>query len=355
MAGRLQKFLIILVNGRNTYVQFDKALRLKPLLEEYRDSEELASRKLARLLRTHFRQVRQAVLGPDLSHRRTLVEDLLRTQAVKQAVRDIAAQQNMAEDKAQLKAYKYADEIAANMSVATVRVMDVLLTWLWNRIYNGVSVNNIQVVRDVARDNAVIYVPCHRSHIDYLLLSYVLYQNGLVPPHIAAGINLNMPLVGPILRRGGAFFMRRSFRDNPLYATVFNEYMHVMLTRGYSVEYFVEGGRSRTGRMLQPRLGMLAMTVRSFLRNHQKPIVFVPVYVGYEKVMEGRSYLGELRGKKKQKESVFGLAKTVRKLNNSFGRVALNFGDAIPLAEVLDHTQSDCANYPMAPITGHPG
>ena len=341
VASRLQKFLIILVHGRNTYVQFDKALRLQLLLEEYRHSEALASRKLARLLRTHFRQVRQAVLGPDLSHRRTLVEGLLRTQAVKQAIRDTAAQQNMPEDKAQLQAYKYADEIAASMSVATIRVMEVLLTWLWNRIYNGVTVNNIQVVKDVARDNAVVYVPCHRSHIDYLLLSYVLYQNGLVPPHIAAGINLNMPVVGSVLRRGGAFFMRRSFRDNPLYAAVFNEYMHVMLTRGYSLEYFVEGGRSRTGRMLQPKPGMLAMTVRSFLRDHKKPIVFVPVYVGYEKVMEGRSYLGELRGKKKQKESVFGLAKTVRKLNNSFGRVAVNFGDAIALSEVLDRTQAN--------------
>jgi len=108
-----------------------------------------------------------------------------------------------------------------------------------------------------------------------------------MPPHIAAGINLNMPFIGPILRRGGAFFMRRSFKDNPLYATVFNEYMHVMFSRGYSVEYFVEGGRSRTGRMLQPRPGMLSMTVRSFLRDHRKPIVFVPVYFGYEKVMEG--------------------------------------------------------------------
>ena len=160
-----------------------------------------------------------------------------------------------------------------------------------------------------------------------------------MPPHIAAGINLNMPIVGPILRRGGAFFMRRSFKDNPLYATVFNEYMHVMFSRGYSVEYFVEGGRSRTGRMLQPRPGMLSMTVRSFLRDHRKPIVFVPVYIGYEKVMEGRSYLGELRGKKKQKESVFAIAKTVRKLSNSFGQVAVNFGEAIPLAEVLDEVE----------------
>jgi len=336
VAGRLQKLLIIMVHGRNTYVQFNRPLSLKQVIDEYRNSEERARRKLARILRTHFRRVRQAVLGPDLSHRRTLVSGLVRTQAVKEAIRETAARDEIPPEKVRAKAWKYADEIAASMSIVTIRFLEVVLSWLWNRIYNGIAINNIQVVKDVAQDNAVVYVPCHRSHIDYLLLSYVLYKNGLMPPHIAAGINLNMPIVGPILRRGGAFFMRRSFKDNPLYATVFNEYLHVMFSRGYSVEYFVEGGRSRTGRMLQPRPGMLAMTVRSFLRDHRKPIVFVPVYIGYEKVMEGRSYLGELRGKKKQKESVLGLAKTVRKLSHSFGRVAVNFGEAIPLSEVLD-------------------
>jgi len=336
VAGRLQKFLIILVHGRNTYVQFNKPLSLNQVIEEYRHSEERANRKVARILRTHFRKVRQAVVGPDLSHRRTLVEGLLRTQAVKEAIREAAAKEDIAPEKVRALAYKYADEIAASMSIVTIRIFEVVLAWLWNRLYKGIAVNNIQVVKETAQDNAVVYVPCHRSHVDYLLLSYVLYKNGLMPPHIAAGINLNMPILGPILRRGGAFFMRRSFRDNPLYATVFNEYMHVMFSRGYSVEYFVEGGRSRTGRMLQPRPGMLAMTVRSFLRNHRKPIVFIPVYIGYEKVMEGRSYLGELRGKKKQKESVFGLAKTARKLSSSFGRVALNFGEAIHLSDVLD-------------------
>ncbi|MEX2476643.1 glycerol-3-phosphate 1-O-acyltransferase PlsB [Marinobacter sp.] len=336
VAGRLQKFLIIMLHGRSTYVQFNQPLSLQQVIDEYRHSEERANRKLGRLLRTHFRRVRQAVLGPDLSHRRTLVEGLVRTQAVKEAIRETARKDDIPPEKVRAKAYKYADEIAASMSLVTIRFLEVVLAWLWNRIYKGIAINNIRVAKEVAQDNAVVYVPCHRSHIDYLLLSYVLYKNGLMPPHIAAGINLNMPVVGPILRRGGAFFMRRSFKDNPLYATVFNEYMHVMFTRGYSVEYFVEGGRSRTGRMLQPRPGMLAMTVRSFLRNHRKPIVFVPVYVGYEKVMEGRSYLGELRGNKKQKESVFGLAKTARKLGNSFGRVAVNFGEAIPLADVLN-------------------
>ncbi len=336
VAGRLQKLLIILVHGRNTYVQFNAPLSLQQVVAEYRHSEERASRKLARILRTHFRRVRQAVLGPDLSHRRTLVGGLVRTPAVKEAIRETAARQDMKPEKVRAKAYKYADEIAASMSVVTIRILEVVLTWLWHRIYKGIAVNNIRVAKEVAQDNAVVYVPCHRSHIDYLLLSYVLYKNGLMPPHIAAGINLNMPVIGPILRRGGAFFMRRSFKDNPLYATVFNEYLHVMFSRGYSIEYFVEGGRSRTGRMLQPRPGMLSMTVRSFLRNHRKPIVFVPVYFGYEKVMEGRSYLGELRGKKKEKENIFTLARTVRKLSNSFGQVAVNFGEAIHLEDVLD-------------------
>ena len=339
VAGRLQKFLIIMVHGRSTYVQFNQPLSLKQVIDEYRHSEERANRKLARILRTHFRRVRQAVLGPDLSHRRTLVGGLVRTQAVKEAIRETARKDDIPPEKVRAKAYKYADEIAASMSIVTIRFLEVVLSWLWNRIYNGIAINNIRVAKEEAQDNAVVYVPCHRSHIDYLLLSYVLYKNGLMPPHIAAGINLNMPIVGPILRRGGAFFMRRSFRDNPLYATVFNEYMHVMFSRGYSVEYIVEGGRSRTGRMLQPRPGMLSMTVRSFLRDHRKPIVFVPVYIGYEKVMEGRSYLGELRGKKKQKESVFAIAKTVRKLSNSFGQVAVNFGEAIPLAEVLNEVE----------------
>lgn len=339
VAGRLQKLLIIMVHGRSTYVQFNQPLSLKQVIDEYRHSEERANRKLARILRTHFRRVRQAVLGPDLSHRRTLVGGLVRTQAVKEAIRETARKDDIPPEKVRAKAYKYADEIAASMSIVTIRFLEVVLSWLWNRIYNGIAINNIRVAKEEAQDNAVVYVPCHRSHIDYLLLSYVLYKNGLMPPHIAAGINLNMPIVGPILRRGGAFFMRRSFRDNPLYATVFNEYMHVMFSRGYSVEYFVEGGRSRTGRMLQPRPGMLSMTVRSFLRDHRKPIVFVPVYIGYEKVMEGRSYLGELRGKKKQKESVFAIAKTVRKLSNSFGQVAVNFGEAIPLTDVLNEVE----------------
>ncbi len=335
VTGPLQKFFTILIHGRNLFVQFNRPLSLQEAITDAR-SESVAQRKLARILRVHFRRVRQAVIGPDLSHRRTLVNALVHSQPVRESIRETAEHEDIPEARARERALKYAHEIASNFSMVTIRFLEVVLGWLWNRLYNGIRVNNIETAQEAARDNAVVYVPCHRSHIDYLLLSFVLYKNGLMPPHIAAGINLNMPVVGPLLRRGGAFFMRRSFRDNPLYSAVFNEYMHVMFTRGFSVEYFVEGGRSRTGRTLQPRPGMLSMTVRSFLRDPRKPIVFVPVYFGYEKVLEGRSYLGELQGTQKKKEGLFGLISSVRNLRRSFGQVSVNFGAPIELASVLD-------------------
>lgn len=124
---------------------------------------------------------------------------------MREAIRETARREDEHPDKVRARAYEYANEIASSMSIATIRILEVLLSWLWNRIYNGIRINNIREVQEVAEENAVVYVPCHRSHIDYLLLSYVLYRNGLMPPHIAAGINLNMPVVGPILRRGGAF------------------------------------------------------------------------------------------------------------------------------------------------------
>src|SRR6185503_4923833 len=104
-----------------------------------------------------------------------------------------------------------------------------------------------------------------------------------------------------------AFFIRRSFRGSSLYTVVFMSYLAAIMARGHPIEYFIEGGRSRTGRLLQPKTGMLAMTVRSFLRDSQRPVVFLPVYFGYERIMEGSTYIGELSGKPKEKESVLGL------------------------------------------------
>jgi glycerol-3-phosphate O-acyltransferase len=214
--------------------------------------------------------------------------------------------------------------------------MEFGLTRLWNRLYDGVVLAHIETLERLAKDHEIIYVPCHRSHMDYLLLSYAIFRQGYAIPHIAAGINLNLPVVGRFLRKGGAFFIRRSFRGSSLYTVVFTNYLAAIMARGHSIEYFIEGGRSRTGRLLQPKTGMLSMTVRSFLRHPQRPVVFLPVYFGYERVVEGTTYIGELSGKPKEKESVLGLLGTVRKLRERFGRVYVNIGEPVFLSELLD-------------------
>lgn len=335
-AGKLQQFFTVLIHGRDTLVQFSKPISLRSVMKPDEPAERTA-KKIQRILRVHQRRSREAIVGPDLSHRRTLMRSLLHSNVMRQAIQKEAEEHNITIEKAEKRALKYADELASNMSYSTIRFLEVVLSWVWNKIYDGIEINHLENLEKVARANTIVYVPCHRSHTDYLLLSYILYQNGYQPPHIAAGINLNIPIVGSILRRGGAFFMRRSFKGNPLYSSLFNEYMHTMFTRGFSVEYFVEGGRSRTGRQLTPKAGMLAMTVRSFLRDSKKPIKFMPIYVGYEKILEGNTYLGELRGANKEKESVGGLFKALKHLRNSFGKVRMNFGDAIDLKTELDN------------------
>ena len=338
VTGRLRRLVSILILGRKTRVQFSTPIHLRELIEQDKGHERTL-RMVQRILRVHFRNQKSAVIGPDVSHRRNLVKGLVHGPQVRQAIIEEAERENISLEKAESQALRYGNEIASDYTYTAIRFLEVVLSWFWNKIYDGIKVNHIEGVQDVAQGHEVIYVPCHRSHIDYLLLSYLLFKNGLTPPHIAAGINLNMPVIGGLLRRGGAFFMRRTFKGNPLYTAVFNEYLHTLFSKGFPVEYFVEGGRSRTGRMLQPKTGMLAITVRSFLRSNRLPVVFVPVYIGYERVLEGRTYLGELRGASKKKESIFDIFKVIGALKQRFGHVWVNFGEPIKLAEFLDGEQ----------------
>lgn len=337
VVGRFQRLLALLLNGRSTVVRYSKPVLLSQVIA---DAQELDSertvRKLSRVLRVHFRRIRSAVIGPDLSHRRTVADSILNSTSVREAIVATASKDNISEAKAWRRARHYVREIAADYSHPVVRSLSFLLKWFWNKLYDGVTTHHLDKLQDAIPGHEVIYVPCHRSHIDYILLSYQLYQNSIVPPHIAAGVNLNLPVLGSILRRGGAFFLRRSFKGNALYTTVFSEYVAQLFARGVSLEYFIEGGRSRTGRLLAPRGGMLAITLRGFLRESRRPVMFQPVYIGYEKLMEGKSYIGELSGGAKQKETLFALLRSLRVLRKRYGRVALSFGEPIYLKPLLD-------------------
>jgi glycerol-3-phosphate O-acyltransferase len=274
-----------------------------------------------------------------------VVDAVLNAEPVREAIAAQAKKENISYAKAWRKAQALAVEIAADYSHPVVRSTSFVLSNFWNKLYDGIAMHHFDKARAAAPGHEVVYVPCHRSHADYLLLSYQLHMSGVVPPHIAAGVNLNLPVIGPILRRGGAFFLRRSFKGNALYSVVFNEYLAQLVDRGVPLEYFIEGGRSRTGRLLAPRAGMLAMTVRAFLRAPRRSVLFQPVYIGYEKLMEGSSYAGELSGKPKEKESLLGLLRGLKVLRQRYGHVTLNFGEPIELNPMLDAVAPDWRNF----------
>jgi len=335
IASRLRRLFSTLINGRDTFVYYGTPISLRSLVDEKADAG-IAVRKISRLARTRIRKTREAAIGPDLSHRRTLLNKVLDSERVKAAIAIKVKKAKISPEKARALAEKNIHEIAANYSYSMVKIGSLILTWFWNKLYKGVELRHFKKFEEIAHDKAIIYVPCHRSHIDYLLMSYLLYHHGHVPPHIAAGINLNMPGVGQFLRRGGAFYMRRSFRTNPLYAAVFDEYLSLILSQGVSIEYFIEGTRSRTGRLLPPKAGMLQMTVKAYMRVPTKPIVFQPVYIGYEQLVEGKSYISELSGEEKKSESLLDFLSLFKVLRRNYGKAHVNFGEPILLDDLLE-------------------
>ena len=331
----LRKFFIILFLGRDNFVYYSPAVSSRTRAET-RGTDSQIAHKLIRLARTHFYRRLQSMNGPMLMDKHQLCNSILASPAVRKAIANEAKDDPAQYNAARLKARKYIKEIAGDYREGIIRLGDRLLGRVWNKIYNGIEVKNADKVRELAQNgHEIVYVPCHRSHMDYLLLTYVIYHEGLVTPHIAAGINLNFWPVGGIFRRAGAFFIRRTFAGNKLYTAVFREYLEQLFNKGYSVKFYAEGGRSRTGRLLPPKTGMLAMTIQALLKGVKRPVSIVPVYIGYEHVIEVKGYLKELRGKSKEKESFFNVFKTIKNLKN-YGYGFLNFGEPIQLNQFLD-------------------
>ncbi len=341
--SKVKQSMNIGLHGRQSFLEFHPPQSLRKLVNfaktEYPNLSPATY--IISTLNDYLDGQREVVLGPDLSDRRNVMQSLIKSEDVQDAIRKESIRSKISMIEAERRAIGFVNEIASDYSYSAVRFAETALTRLWTQLYDGVEVHNFSTVRELAKDYEIIYTPCHRSHIDYLLLSYVIFKRGLRVPYIAAGDNLNLPFVGQLLRGGGAFFIRRSFRGNALYTSVFKEYLYSILSRNTPLEYFIEGGRSRTGRLLPPKTGMLAMTAHSYLRATSKPIAFVPTYIGYERLMEGSTYVGEMQGKPKESESILGIVKTLRKIEKIFGKVHVNFGEPVFLDDLLKANGAD--------------
>ena len=204
-------------------------------------------------------------------------------------------------------------------------------------IFEEVSINTEELnrIRQMNQRGPLILLPCHKSHMDYLLLSYLLYTHNLPVPHIAAGKNLSFWPVGAMFRAAGAFYIRRSFRGAMLYSRVFAEYIHKLLEEGFNIEFFIEGTRSRTGKLIMPKLGLLSILLNAYRNGACEDLVIVPIFIGYDRVLEEGAYLEEIEGGQKKPENLLQVLKARKFLKHRHGRIYVRFNEPISLNALL--------------------
>ncbi|XP_063163322.1 dihydroxyacetone phosphate acyltransferase isoform X2 [Candoia aspera] len=260
---------------------------------------------------------------------------VLQSEQVQYVIRQLSKETGESFDIIQEEATEILDEMGHSMHMGAIRFFAFTLSKIFKCLFKSICVNEdgMQKLQQAIQEYPVVLLPSHRSYMDFLLLSYVLYTYDLVLPVIASGIDfLGMKIVGELLRKSGAFFMRRTFGGNKLYWAVFAEYVKCILKNGHApVEFYLEGTRSRTAKTLTPKFGLLNIVVDPFLKREIFDIYLVPISISYERVLEEFLYAYELLGVPKPKESTSGLLKARKILNEDFGSIHVYFGQPVSL------------------------
>jgi glycerol-3-phosphate O-acyltransferase len=338
--GPLRKIILFFRHHRQAFIDFGTPLDLKSHLTacDPADSPDEITAQVRQMLLESIDQQKRVILGPVIKSRQQFKEKVLKDAAVMEAIQTKSTGNAARLKHVRKEAAAYFDEIAADYNIAYIQFANIVLTWLWKKMFQGIDVNpaELATVRECGRKGPVIYVPSHKSHIDYLVLNHILYLNHMHIPRIAAGKNLSFWPMGPFFRKSGAFFIRRSFRGARLYATVFTRYITALLEERHPLEFFIEGGRSRSGKLVLPKIGFLSILIQAFKEGHCDDLVFVPASITYDRIIEEQSYLKELGGGQKKKESFRQVIGTRQFLKKKYGKIYIRFGQPLPMKDYLD-------------------
>lgn len=330
--GWLRTFAQVLWHYGNAQLRACEPVDLKAFLAENASlDEESLLNKIHWLLVTRLDRERRVVLGPVSKGPDRLKQEILRNPRIREAVADTVRREKKPQAVVERQLRRDLERLEARINPVALNWAAKILDGVFNRIYQGIEVDQegLQRIREQARKGPVILLPSHKSHLDYLLLSFVFYTHGLQCPLIAAGDNLAFWPAGPMLRRCGAFFIRRSFKGARLYTTLVDTYVRKVLKEGFAIEFFVEGGRSRSGKLLTPKVGLLSMVAEAADAANVE-VAYVPISIGYEQIVEQRSYIEELSGGEKRKEDAGALlTKAPRVLTAKYGRAYVQVGQIL--------------------------
>ncbi|MBI4956736.1 MAG: 1-acyl-sn-glycerol-3-phosphate acyltransferase [Myxococcales bacterium] len=344
--GELRMGAQVLLHHRHARVRAGEPLGLRTFLEveletraaEAADADErVLLRRLTYVLLRRVERERRAIVGPARRLPDRVREEVLRSGRLQATIAELAGPGARERDTLIHKARGMLRELETAPEPQTQKALELVVERLVSRVYSGIDVDEagLDELRAAIRRGSVVLLPSHKSHVDYIALSYVLRKHGIPVPVIAAGDNLSFFPVGPLLRRAGAFFIRRSFGSDRLYVAVVDAYVRRLLRDGHLLEFFLEGGRSRTGKLLPPMLGLLNLVVTAALGLEGRPVTFVPVSIGYERLMEERAFARELAGHDKAREDAAALLRLGGVLFDRWGRINIQLGRGIELGELF--------------------
>ncbi|MDB4278774.1 1-acyl-sn-glycerol-3-phosphate acyltransferase [Deltaproteobacteria bacterium] len=339
--GRVRVLFQFLLNYRDAKLRSGEPFDLKEFIEKNPDlTDAKVADKVRYALLRRMERDRAVILGPMKKTSARIQDELLRSPRVRAHIERYAEEKGISYTKAENVARKQLGHLCAKQNLLVIDLLHRFFTWVWSKMYDGVVLDKegLERVREAARDASLVLLPSHKSHIDYLVLSDMLYGHAMMPPMIAAGDNLSFWPIGALLRRGGAFFIRRSFHGDTLYPVLVEAYLRKLLAEGFTVEFFLEGGRSRIGKPLPPKYGLLSMVFESASKLRGTKVKLVPISIGYERIIEERSFVHELSGGDKQSENVGDLIKSSSILRSKWGRLYVQFGEIIDFDEFQEET-----------------
>jgi glycerol-3-phosphate O-acyltransferase len=334
--GEAKRLFTYLWNAEETQLTLGREIALAGFVEDHRrEGEDRVVRRLARALQIFLYREERLVWGPTLLPRRLVRRQVLRDPELVRLARRVSNERGVPRRRVWREARGYFDEMAANFNGLYFGIIEAVFNRVWPRVFSGLEIVGLDNAVECVKQHPVVLVPCHRSHFDYLILSYIFHMNYLSPPHIAAGDNLSFWPMGPLFRGAGAFFIRRTFENNELYKMVFRKYLAFLIREGYTQEFFIEGGRTRTGKILTPKLGMLSAILNAFTQGVRRDLYFVPISIHYGRIPEEEAYKREVAGEEKEPESLGALLRARSILSRRYGTVYVSFGDPISLQDAL--------------------
>jgi glycerol-3-phosphate O-acyltransferase len=350
---RLLRSIWLLLRRRSVHELISAAPINIAKLKEDRGDDEVRLQSIIRAkVGRQIETVRTHKLGSFKKVSARVKFEVSQSRRLRRELDGIAEDMQIPKQEIEKKTREIIEKLATEFKPHVLSAFAMIMLFVWKRIFSGLEIprEDMDRIRDAVGKGPLLLIPCHRSHVDYLAISETMNSANIMLPHIAAGDNLAFWPMEFFFRSCGAFFIRRKFVNDKFYRAIVNAYIRKLIQEKYAIEVFIEGGRSRTGKMLRPMLGMLEMALNASADLPGRNPGILPVYIGYDKVIEEDAYIREAQGKKKKSENVFGLLKSARVLLRNYGRLYVRSGSFFTVQDILQQMGHGIADLTDSPV-----